>query len=314
MWQIYPIFTAMMCKKIFYVAVTSALLIISALGFAQSNQIFDFSNDSIPFILHSNEYESLIVGKKYVKNGSGEDQLRRYYGIRTEDFELIHFYEDIDSWVLYDLAFDPNKLNNVFNQLEYITIQNELIIQLIELQKEFQNTNFFFDSECLNIPNLIKNRTYTINHLQGLSYHGTTKNPLTDGVIENPGITIPFAETVWVELQEYDLDFSFDVPKACTYKTIEIRFLDLSDSLIFQPQKVELYLYYDHQKTPRIQELPFVLVDRPTGGYLVIYQRNVNEKGLKCIEIKAKNQGIIPEGYPDAGKPALLFIDEIIVH
>jgi hexosaminidase len=60
-------------------------------------------------------------------------------------------------------------------------------------------------------------------------------------------------------------------------------------------------------------EPPFVLIDRPTGGYIAIYSIEVEPKGLVRFEVKAKNQGVCPEGHPGAGKPAWLFIDEVIV-
>lgn len=66
-------------------------------------------------------------------------------------------------------------------------------------------------------------------------------------------------------------------------------------------------------KNTKIIEPPFVLVDRPTGGSIVIYQAQVDQKELLRFEIKARNQGVCPEGHPGAGKPAWLFIDEVIV-
>ena len=32
-----------------------------------------------------------------------EHSVKRHYGIRTQDFKLIHFYNDIDEWEMYDL-------------------------------------------------------------------------------------------------------------------------------------------------------------------------------------------------------------------
>ena len=35
--------------------------------------------------------------------------VKRHYGIRTERYKLIHFYNDIDEWELYDLKTDPGR-------------------------------------------------------------------------------------------------------------------------------------------------------------------------------------------------------------
>ena len=32
-----------------------------------------------------------------------EHSVKRHYGIRTQDFKLIHFYNDIDEWEMYDM-------------------------------------------------------------------------------------------------------------------------------------------------------------------------------------------------------------------
>ena len=45
-----------------------------------------------------------------------EHAVKRHYGIRTERYKLIHFYNDIDTWELYDLQADPNEMNNIYDE------------------------------------------------------------------------------------------------------------------------------------------------------------------------------------------------------
>lgn len=56
-----------------------------------------------------------------------EHSVKRHYGIRTADFKLIHFYNDVDEWEMYDLKNDPSELNSVFGKPEYADKQAELI-------------------------------------------------------------------------------------------------------------------------------------------------------------------------------------------
>lgn len=63
--------------------------------------------------------------------------VKRHYGIRTERYKLIHFYDDIDEWELYDLETDPKELNNLYGELEYAEIQKKLHVELKELQKNY---------------------------------------------------------------------------------------------------------------------------------------------------------------------------------
>lgn len=45
-----------------------------------------------------------------------EHAVKRHYGIRTERYKLIHFYNDIDTWELYDLQADPQEMNNIYGE------------------------------------------------------------------------------------------------------------------------------------------------------------------------------------------------------
>ena len=45
-----------------------------------------------------------------------EHAVRRHYGVRTERYKLMHFYNDIDCWELYDLQEDPMEMHNIYGQ------------------------------------------------------------------------------------------------------------------------------------------------------------------------------------------------------
>ena len=42
-----------------------------------------------------------------------EHMVKRHYGVRTDRYKLIHFYNDIDDWELYDLKNDPNEMHDL---------------------------------------------------------------------------------------------------------------------------------------------------------------------------------------------------------
>ena len=70
-----------------------------------------------------------------------EHSVKRHYGIRTQDFKLIHFYNDIDEWEMYDMKADPREMNNVFGKPEYAEKQKELMQLLEETQKQYKDTD-----------------------------------------------------------------------------------------------------------------------------------------------------------------------------
>ncbi len=62
--------------------------------------------------------------------------VKKHYGIRTHRYKLIHFYDDIDAWELYDLQTDPEERYNVYNHRKYRTIVRDLTSQLSRLQQQ----------------------------------------------------------------------------------------------------------------------------------------------------------------------------------
>jgi uncharacterized sulfatase len=66
--------------------------------------------------------------------------VKRHYGIRTDRFKLMHFYDDIDEWEMYDLEKDPNEMNNIYNDENYADVRKRLHKELDSLQKKYKVT------------------------------------------------------------------------------------------------------------------------------------------------------------------------------
>jgi arylsulfatase A-like enzyme len=66
----------------------------------------------------------------------GWHAVRRHYGVRTQRFKLIHYYE-IDEWELFDLERDPDELHSVYGDPEYAGVVDELKDRLAELRAEY---------------------------------------------------------------------------------------------------------------------------------------------------------------------------------
>lgn len=73
--------------------------------------------------------------------------VRRHYGIRTNEYKLIHWYgkgygtdSDIDSWELFDLKADPTEIKNVYDDKKYQRIQQKLKSKLVQLRKDIHST------------------------------------------------------------------------------------------------------------------------------------------------------------------------------
>lgn len=67
-----------------------------------------------------------------------EHAVKRHYGIRTKQYSLIHFYNDIDVWELYDLQADPMQLHNIYGEAPE-KLKTELHKRLRELQVQYDD-------------------------------------------------------------------------------------------------------------------------------------------------------------------------------
>ena len=71
--------------------------------------------------------------------------VKKMYGVRTNRYKLIHVYDDIDEWEMYDLQKDPSELNNIVDNEDYQEIKEDLHKKLVALQKEYNVTDIEFE-------------------------------------------------------------------------------------------------------------------------------------------------------------------------
>ena len=63
----------------------------------------------------------------------------RHYGIRTERYKLMHFYQFGEEWELYDLEKDPEELSNLYGKKDTQALAAKLKKQLSDLQKHYKD-------------------------------------------------------------------------------------------------------------------------------------------------------------------------------
>lgn len=68
-----------------------------------------------------------------------EHAVRRHYGVRTGRYKLIHFYNDVDAWELFDLQEDPYEMNNLYGQPGMERLTAELKTELEKLQLQYDD-------------------------------------------------------------------------------------------------------------------------------------------------------------------------------
>ena len=68
-----------------------------------------------------------------------EHAAKRHYGVRGDRYKLIHFYNDIDHWELYDLANDPTEMNNLYGKPGMEEVTENMMQRLKNAQLQYED-------------------------------------------------------------------------------------------------------------------------------------------------------------------------------
>jgi arylsulfatase A-like enzyme len=126
---------------------TSCDAIVSPLDFAET--FLDLAGVAIPDDMQGRSLVPLMKGNTpddwrtsfyyHYYEYPGWHFVRRHYGVTDGRFKLIHFYEpDIDTWELYDLHFDANEVQNLFDNRSYAAVRQRLERELARWRTELR--------------------------------------------------------------------------------------------------------------------------------------------------------------------------------
>ncbi|WP_088323754.1 sulfatase family protein [Polaribacter tangerinus] len=137
------------------------------LDFAQT--FLDFAGFEIPNDMQGKSLKPLVTNTSQEKefreaiyyhyyDFPAFHMVKKMYGVRTKRYKLIHVYDDIDEWEMYDLKEDPSEMNNLIGNVAYQQIEKELRLKLKELQLEYAVTeNDFSRAPKKRVKNAYKN-------------------------------------------------------------------------------------------------------------------------------------------------------------
>ncbi len=118
------------------------------LDFAQT--LLDAAGLEIPGDMQGTSLMPLLEGNEEAWNRDavyyhyyeypGFHMVKRHYGMVTKEYKLVHFYDDIDTWELYDRKKDPLELHNEYDNPEYSGVVEELTANLQELRKNYKDS------------------------------------------------------------------------------------------------------------------------------------------------------------------------------
>lgn len=140
-----------------------------------SETFLDYANVAIPKDMQGKTLKPLLERK-----ASNEDfrdaiyyhyydfpafhMVKKQYGVRTKRYKLIHFYDDIDEWELYDLEKDPDEIKNLISDKSYDVVKRQLLVTLESLQKKYKVSDKEFEKAS---PKSIKSNYRNFEKLRG---------------------------------------------------------------------------------------------------------------------------------------------------
>ena len=70
---------------------------------------------------------------------NGEHSVSPHFGIKTNRYKLIRFYEKVESWELFDLQTDPSEMKNIYGTAGTETITKNLKSRLLNLIHQYKD-------------------------------------------------------------------------------------------------------------------------------------------------------------------------------
>ena len=111
---------------------------------------FDFASLNIPGDIQGESLKPLLKGQTppswrksmyyhYYEYPHGWHNVHKHYGIRTDRYKLIYFY-DMDYWELFDLEKDVHEMNNIYEEMKNSPLVDSLKKELTALKIKYKDS------------------------------------------------------------------------------------------------------------------------------------------------------------------------------
>lgn len=187
---------------------------------------------------------------------------------------------------------------SVFNAADSIKIKLSAFYNNVQIGEEF-------------------NGTYYLH--QGIGAKMKLKNPASQKYgIESfllNGIrgSQAYSDGRWVAFEKNDFEILIENTGYINLTSIELGFLQNIDSWIFPPEILKIYTSADGKEFIEYGEVKYANPNKNSKKEIVNSIISKKAKDVKYIKVFARNTGICPDWHNGKGKPAWLFVDEIII-
>ena len=252
-------------------------------------------------------YDNLFDQGAEAVKGKPEIAARVSEARLSVDYAILEYAKREMKTAKADPFFDlPGRLKRFRKTLQQadITMMNEMRYQVDEYLKLYENTVARSGNNNLayqkNVQLLTKPKKYA----------GENPQALTDGAYGGNNF---YAN--WLGFEGNDLEAVIDLGSSQSITEISTAFLQVTNHIVFFPEKVSFYSSSDGQSYSFLGEL---INQTPLNkdskiNDIQYFDFNFPEKEIRFIKIIGQNRKVAPDWHHAAGLPAWIFIDEIEV-
>ncbi len=109
--------------------------------------LLQIAGAAAPKDIHGKSFLPRLQNKKFAARDAmyyhyyenGEHSVSPHFGIKTNRYKLIRFYEKVESWELFDLQTDPSEMKNIYGTAGTETITKNLKSRLLNLIHQYKD-------------------------------------------------------------------------------------------------------------------------------------------------------------------------------
>ncbi|MEI8201565.1 MAG: Sb-PDE family phosphodiesterase [Bacteroidota bacterium] len=140
-------------------------------------------------------------------------------------------------------------------------------------------------------------------------YYANGAASLIDGVFGSDN----YKDGLWLGFEQKDMEAVIEFDQAKSFKTITVNFLENTHSWIFLPSTVEVLVSNDGINFTSLGKTTFAASQEDKIRGITKAEINKQGKNVKFVKVIAKNIGTCPAWHSGNGKPAWMFVDEIML-
>jgi hexosaminidase len=150
-------------------------------------------------------------------------------------------------------------------------------------------------------------KKYLLTH-QPQKTHDAGNEGLTDGQLGSEK-----SNALWTAFKENDLEMVVDLEKKISLKRIAIQFLHNPNAAVLMPRTVTLMASNDGKNWEMLKSFSLWKLREDKTIIKLDYAITTGKNAFRYVKIMAKNVATCPEGLAQTGKPAWIFVDEVVI-